>query len=55
MGGLFHVVRSLDQAYAMLGVSHDSFVQRLFPESTSNRTDSSEEIVDSGSGSLPSE
>jgi hypothetical protein len=31
MGGLLQVVRSLDQAYAMLGVSHDSFVQRLFP------------------------
>jgi hypothetical protein len=31
MGGQFQVVRSLDKAYAMLGVSHDSFVQRLFP------------------------
>jgi hypothetical protein len=30
MGGLFHVVRSLDEAYAMLGVNHDSFTQRLF-------------------------
>jgi hypothetical protein len=32
MGGLFQVVRSLDKAYAMLGVSHDSFTQRLFPD-----------------------
>ena len=31
MGGLLQVVRSLDEAYAMLGVSHDSFIQRLFP------------------------
>jgi hypothetical protein len=31
MGGLFQVVRSLDEAYAMLGVDHDSFIQRLFP------------------------
>lgn len=31
MGGLFHVVRSLDEAYAMLGVNPDSFTQRLFP------------------------
>jgi hypothetical protein len=32
MGGLFQVVRSLDEAYALLGVDHDSFLQRLFPE-----------------------
>jgi hypothetical protein len=32
MGGLFRVVRSLDKAYAMLGVNQGSFTQRLFPE-----------------------
>jgi hypothetical protein len=31
MGGLLQVVRSLNEAYDMLGVSHDSFIQRLFP------------------------
>jgi hypothetical protein len=31
MGGMFQVVRSLDEAYALLGVDHDSFIQRLFP------------------------
>jgi hypothetical protein len=30
MDGLFHVVRALDEAYAMLGVDPDSFTQRLF-------------------------
>jgi hypothetical protein len=31
MGGQFRVVRSLDDAYALLGVNHDSFTKRLFP------------------------
>jgi hypothetical protein len=31
MGGQFQVVRSLDEANALLGVDHDSFIQRLFP------------------------
>ena len=29
----FHIVWSVEEAYAMLGVSPDSFSQRLFPES----------------------
>jgi hypothetical protein len=32
MGGQFHVVRSGDDAYAMLGVGPEDFSQRLFPE-----------------------
>ena len=32
MGGQFHVVRSADEAYAMLGVGVENFSQRLFPE-----------------------
>jgi hypothetical protein len=31
MGGQFQVVRSLKEAYAMLGVNHDSFTKHLFP------------------------
>jgi hypothetical protein len=33
MGLQFHIVWSVDEAYAMLGVSPESFSQRLFPES----------------------
>jgi hypothetical protein len=32
MGGLLHAVLSVDEAYAMLGVSPENFSQRLFPE-----------------------
>jgi hypothetical protein len=32
MGGQLHVVRSLDEAYAMLGVNAENFSQHLFPE-----------------------
>jgi hypothetical protein len=32
MGGQFHNVLSVDEAYAMLGVRPENFSQRLFPE-----------------------
>jgi hypothetical protein len=32
MGGQHHVVWSMDQAYAMLGVTPEDFTERLFPE-----------------------
>src|SRR5215469_11948140 len=32
MGGQFHAVLSVDEAYAMLGVCPENFSQRLFPE-----------------------
>jgi len=32
MRGQFHFVLSVDEAYAMLGVSPENFFQRLFPE-----------------------
>ena len=32
MGGQFQVVRSVDEAYTMLGVSAEDFARRLFPE-----------------------
>jgi hypothetical protein len=32
MGGQFHVALSVDEAYAMLGVSPENSYQRLFPE-----------------------
>ena len=32
MRGQFHLVLSMDEAYAMLGVSPEDFSQRLFPE-----------------------
>jgi hypothetical protein len=34
MGGQLHVVRSLDEAYDLLGVKPEDFSQRLFPESS---------------------
>jgi hypothetical protein len=32
MGGQFHLVLSMDEAYAMLGVSPEDFSQCLFPQ-----------------------
>jgi hypothetical protein len=32
MRGQFHFVLSVDEAYAMLGVSPGNFFQRIFPE-----------------------
>jgi hypothetical protein len=32
MGGQFHLVLSVEEAYAMLGVSSEDFSHRLFPE-----------------------
>ena len=32
MGGQFHVVRSMDEAYDLLKVTPQDFTQRLFPE-----------------------
>jgi hypothetical protein len=32
MGGELQVVRSLEEAYAMLGVGPDDFVQRIYPD-----------------------
>ena len=32
MGGQFHIVLSVDEAYAMLGVCPENFSQRLFPD-----------------------
>ena len=32
MGGQFHVVQSVDEVYAMLGVGPETFSQRLFPK-----------------------
>jgi hypothetical protein len=31
MDGMLQVVRSLDDAYALLGVEHGSFIHRLYP------------------------
>jgi len=32
LGEQFHVVRSLEEAYAMLGVRSENFTQRVFPQ-----------------------